>query len=246
VTLSHDELQSLLGAYALHAVEPQEAEAVERHVDECPRCRAELSGYLRAAPLLGAQGGEPPEGLWEDILSSIEQRPVSGVPRAVRRATRPRRWTGYRRVVAVVAAVVVALLVASVTVLAVRVHDLQTRSSSEQLQQAANAALTTPGHQIVELATPSELPAASVVVLTDGSAYWYGSSLPSLPTGRTYQLWAASKGGIVSLGLLGSAKGVAALRLEDGMTALMVTAEPAGGVAQPNTPVLARGPITRL
>jgi hypothetical protein len=246
VTLSHDELQSLLGPYALHAVEPEEAEAVELHVEECPRCRAELSGFLRAAPLLGAQGGEPPEGLWEDILSSIEQGPVSEVPRAVRRATKPRWWTGYRLVVGVAAAVVVALLVVSVTVLAVRVNDLQTRSSSQQLQQAASAALTTPGHQIVELTTPTELPAASVVVLSDGSAYWYQSSLPALSTGRTYQLWAASRGRLVSVGLLGSAKGVTALRIEGGMTALMVTAEPAGGVVQPNTPVLARGPITRL
>ena len=41
--LTHDEAAELLGAYALDAVEADERDAIEHHLNECPRCRAEVA-----------------------------------------------------------------------------------------------------------------------------------------------------------------------------------------------------------
>jgi anti-sigma factor RsiW len=73
--LSTPELEELIGAYALDAVDPDEREAVERHLAECPRCRTELAGHLEVAALLGNTGAPAPEGVWSRIVSSLEEAP---------------------------------------------------------------------------------------------------------------------------------------------------------------------------
>jgi predicted anti-sigma-YlaC factor YlaD len=76
---SHDELAELLGAYALDAVEEDEARAVEEHLADCPRCRAEVAQHREVAAMLGNAGGVAPDAVWERIAAelSLEQ---SGVP----------------------------------------------------------------------------------------------------------------------------------------------------------------------
>ncbi|MDQ1416012.1 MAG: hypothetical protein QOF81_1625 [Acidimicrobiaceae bacterium] len=71
----HAELQELLGAYALDAVEPDEAAAIERHLPTCPRCRTELADHREVAALLGYAGGSAPSGLWDRIIASLEEPP---------------------------------------------------------------------------------------------------------------------------------------------------------------------------
>jgi anti-sigma factor RsiW len=73
--LSTPELEELIGAYALDAVDPDEREAVERHLAECPRCRTELAGHLEVAALLGNTGAPAPDGVWSRIASSLEEAP---------------------------------------------------------------------------------------------------------------------------------------------------------------------------
>jgi hypothetical protein len=71
----HVELQELLGAYALDAVEPDEAAAIERHLPTCPRCRNELAEHREVAALLGYAGGDAPSGVWDRIIASLEEPP---------------------------------------------------------------------------------------------------------------------------------------------------------------------------
>lgn len=71
----HEELQGLLGAYALDAVEPDEAEALERHLTTCPRCRNELADHREVAALLGYAGVPAPSGVWDRIIASLEETP---------------------------------------------------------------------------------------------------------------------------------------------------------------------------
>jgi anti-sigma factor RsiW len=71
----HEQLQELLGAYALDAVEPEEAAALERHLAMCPRCRAELAEHREVAGLLGYAGATAPEGVWNRIVASLEEPP---------------------------------------------------------------------------------------------------------------------------------------------------------------------------
>ena len=72
---THEDIQELLGAYALHAVDPDEAEVVEAHLEPCPRCRAEVEGHREVATMLGNSGGDAPDGLWDRIASQLEDPP---------------------------------------------------------------------------------------------------------------------------------------------------------------------------
>src|SRR5580692_982792 len=69
--MEHDEIESLLGAYALDAVDPDEALEIEAHLSTCPRCRAELAAHREVAALLGNSGSEAPHGLWDRIASQL-------------------------------------------------------------------------------------------------------------------------------------------------------------------------------
>ncbi len=241
MSLAHEEAQSLLGAFALHALEPDEVDAVEGHVEVCPRCRGELAGYLKTAPLLSSAGEAPPPeapaGLWEEVVSSIGREAVPSLPSALRRVTR--RST--RRVMAVVsagAALVVALAI-TVGLVASQVNSLDSRTSAQLSAQAAAAARST-RHQTFALSTPSGTRWGSVVITPSGAAYLTSSAFPRLASGDTYQLWGLNGDEAISLGLLSADPHVFTFRVEPGIHALLVTAEPAGGVPQPDSAVLAR------
>ncbi len=69
--MPRDDFEELLGAYALDACDPDEAAAVAAHLNDCPRCRAELAAHLEVAGVLGNLGGEAPDGLWDRIWGEI-------------------------------------------------------------------------------------------------------------------------------------------------------------------------------
>ena len=69
---SHVEIQSLLGAYALDATDPEESAMVELHLQTCVRCATEVAQHHEVAGLLANSGGEAPEHLWDGIASQLE------------------------------------------------------------------------------------------------------------------------------------------------------------------------------
>jgi hypothetical protein len=71
----HEQIQEMLGAYALDAVEPEERDEIERHLADCPRCRAEVADHREVAGLLGYAGSDAPPGLWDRIVVSLEEPP---------------------------------------------------------------------------------------------------------------------------------------------------------------------------
>ena len=77
----HDELRELLGAYALDAVEPDEARAVEDHLRDCPQCRAEVEEHRSVAALLGNVGAAAPADLWDRIAASLDEPDQPATPR---------------------------------------------------------------------------------------------------------------------------------------------------------------------
>ncbi len=86
--MKHEEASELLGAYALDAVEPGEAEAVDAHLATCPRCRDELRTHREVVGLLAYAGQEAPEGLWDRVVAGIhdpaDEAPSFEVPRSMR------------------------------------------------------------------------------------------------------------------------------------------------------------------
>jgi anti-sigma factor RsiW len=73
--LSHHEIEELLGAYALDAVEPDEVVEIEEHLSTCPRCRAELSEHREVAGLFAFAGQAAPPGLWDRITAGMQEAP---------------------------------------------------------------------------------------------------------------------------------------------------------------------------
>ncbi|MFM7616710.1 MAG: anti-sigma factor domain-containing protein [Actinomycetes bacterium] len=69
------ELEDLLGAYALDAVDADEAEQIERYLEAHPEARAEVAQYRETASMLAFAGADAPSGLWHSIVASLEDEP---------------------------------------------------------------------------------------------------------------------------------------------------------------------------
>src|SRR5688500_16211680 len=70
-----EELDELLGAYALDAVSEDERRAIDEYLRVNPRARAEVEEHREVASLLAWSGTPAPEGLWDKIASSLDESP---------------------------------------------------------------------------------------------------------------------------------------------------------------------------
>lgn len=250
--MTHAEIQELLGAYALDAVDPEESEIVARHVEECPRCRDELAGHREVAGVLAYSGQEAPEGLWDRVVERIHDSSDTGpggehgtalVPPApaVFAGARPRarRYRLGGRLVGGLAAAAVAV----VALLGVEVARLQNRTDSlsgqlaamtgQPTMRAVQLALAEPGARKILLDSATSGARLYAVILPGGTGYLYGSTLSPLPPSETYQLWGVVGSQTISYGLIGASPArVTEFRAGAGVQALAVTAEVAGGVVQ--------------
>src|SRR5664280_489973 len=68
----HQEIQDLLGAYALDAVDPDTASMVEAHLEHCARCAVEVAQHHEVAGLLANSGGSSPARVWDGIARRLE------------------------------------------------------------------------------------------------------------------------------------------------------------------------------
>ncbi len=79
MTISDDDARSLLGAYALDAVDAEERAAVEHLVATDPAAAAELAELTAVAAALGdAVAGDPPVALRASVLAAIVDTPQVG------------------------------------------------------------------------------------------------------------------------------------------------------------------------
>jgi anti-sigma-K factor RskA len=247
--LSHAELEALLGSYALDAVDGPEAEAIELHLLECPRCRAEVAEHREVAALLGNVGTPAPEQLWDRIAASLEEAPpdlgltpVSEL-RPPRRNVRRRLAAGLSAVAAI-AAVVIGLLAFQVHRLDNRVNSLAQAAPGHGLSQAATAAVLDPQARRLDLRGGNQL--VQGVVLPSGTGYLVKVDLRPLSSGQTYQLWAVTGTRQVSLGVLGAHPQQAAFSLgsPNGASTMLVTVEPSGGVTSTTNPAVVSGSLS--
>src|SRR5579863_4266201 len=70
--MTHDEVALLLGAFALDAVESDEAEAIRAHLAECPRCASEVAEHWEVTGLIANVGIDAPTELWDRIAARID------------------------------------------------------------------------------------------------------------------------------------------------------------------------------
>ena len=244
--LRHDEIEELLGAYALDAVDADEAETVELHLRECARCRSEVEEHRAVAALLAHSGSAAPDEVWERIAGSIDGAPPASVPTLVpghQRRPRTARWLSGALAAA---AAVVALLGFQVARLDDRIEEIRSATTSERgLDLALKSALLDPASTRVQLASTAGGPGAAAVLLPDGRGYLVMDDVEAVADDRTYQLWGITANEVVSLGVLGSEPGTVAFSAAVPLKTLAVTVERAGGVVRSvNTPVLA-GDVSR-
>ena len=261
--LTHDEIQSLLGAYALDAVDRGEADAIDVHLRSCPRCRAEVADHREVAALLGNAGADAPAGVWDRITGALEEQapapgpapssvvvPMDAAGRRERGRRTPSRLAGTGRLSRVASVAVAAVAAAVIALLGVRVVDqgnqldqLTTALSRGGIAQAALAAEGDPAARSVTLRDDGGTVLAAAVLLPDGTGYLLRNQLAPLGPDRTYQLWAVVDDRAISAGVLGSDPDVVAFRAPAGSVALAVTAEVAGGVVRSQQTPVAAGDV---
>lgn len=266
--LGHQQVEDLLGAYALDAVDADEAALIERHLADCPRCRAEVDAHRTVAGAVGNVVEPVPDDLWDRIAAQLDTAGTGPTPpplRAVVPAVEPpatvagtgtgspvrapspaRRRAAARWAAAVVAvAALVAVAVLAVGLARADSHVTQLQRQAAGRSSAVEAALRTPGHHVVSLRTPSGGRAAEMVLVPDGRGYMVGSSLPAIRDDETYQLWAQSQGRLISVGLLGPdpRPGGGFTVASTAPSALAITVEPAGGVTTPDRAPVAEATI---
>jgi anti-sigma factor RsiW len=86
---SDSEIEELLGAYALDALEPEERALVEEHLRTCVRCSAEVAHHHEVAGLLANSGGDAPDQLWDKIAQRLGSPPTSSWDRLAARLSSP-------------------------------------------------------------------------------------------------------------------------------------------------------------
>ncbi|MBV9659907.1 MAG: anti-sigma factor [Acidimicrobiales bacterium] len=244
----------LLGAYALDAVDADEAPFVAAHLAGCPRCRQEHDRHRETAGLLAAAGGPAPEGVWGRIAAVIEgdvrAEAAPSLPQLAGRVSRsgPKRWQVAARAavatVAAAAAVMVGVQTLRVDHLDHQVRQLNAAARQPDGSQGLAEALVDPTAKHLVLASTAlgAEPLGQLVILLSGRAYLVGSRLPAAPVGKIYQLWSIIDGQAISVGLLGPRPSTIAFTIDPGasVSAYLVTVEPAGGVVAPTSSPVAR------
>lgn len=247
--MNHAQVEELLAVYALDAVDPDEAAEIEKHLAECPHCRAEVAEHREMAALLNDSRAEVPPEMWEKLAAAIsEPAEVTDLPQRAPLSRSDRYRARWRRLVLPYGSGVLGAAVAAlVIVLALQVrhlnNEVHTMQAQSGLSSAVAAAVAGP-HQDVTLASTGGAMNAHLIVGPDGNAYWVGSDLPALSSNKTYQVWASVHGKFVSVSVIGADPGqISVFRLNGPVLQLLVTVEPAGGVVAPTTTPVIQGAV---
>jgi anti-sigma-K factor RskA len=255
MTSDAPDIHTLSGAYALGALDADEARAFEGHLESCAACRDEVRSFTEATSSLADVVATPaPERLRTSVLAGIgEVRPLppvvpaepalgAGSPDerdevAARRDARARRSTRWLTVAAAILAVVAAGAVWRTVALTAQVDSI-TASAAD-----VSSVITAPDASTVTGSVSTGGRAAVVTSKELGRAVLVADGLAPAPAGQTYQIWFLdSSGAATSAGFVPAGEHSAVLLQGDPAkaAAVGVTLEPAGGSAQPTTkPVLA-------
>ncbi len=236
----HEDIEALLGVYALHSVDEAERRLVHDHLDDCLRCAQEVLGYQEVAALLGQSGGDAPTGLWERIAGELEEAPpplrlgVMPMPMAAAAERRGRRGSSRVALAAmgIAAAVLIGFMGSVVVQQDARIQGLESARPDAAITATSVAALSSADGTMT----------VDAVLLSNGTGYLLAEDLPVLTQQETYQLWGVTDAGVISLGLLGAdpAQGMA-FQAGDHVNGLAITQEKAGGVAKSKNSAVVSG-----
>jgi anti-sigma-K factor RskA len=264
-----NDIHSLVHAYVVDALDPDETREFEQHLAGCAQCAQEVAELREVTSALSVQtAAEPPASLRSGVLDAISRTPqepaesqervdvpatvtpiaarVSGsrgraddAPVDSRRGL-PGRWS---------VGLVAASLVAAV---GLGGWAIQTRQDLDETEREAQS-VTAQTDQLARLLAADDVQlvrgaytdgGSGVVVMSasEGSAMLIGRDLPALPDDRVYEAWTID-GEPAPAGTFTPESGQSVLELP-GATfdaeSLAVTVEPAGGSESPTSdPVFA-------
>jgi anti-sigma factor RsiW len=177
-------LHDLTAAYALDALDPEDAREYETHLARCERCRSELAALSEAAGELAyaSESPVPPPELRARILQQAQAERTNVVP------LRPRWFVPVAAAAAIAACAAIALGIWA-TSLSSRL-DERTRALSAE--QRINAVLSNPSSQRNSFANDG----GTLVVSPGGDAVLVMNHLAAARPGRTYEAWIARSGGM--------------------------------------------------
>ena len=234
--------EDLKDAYALGALPDDERATVEAYLALHPERQAEIDDMVGIAGLLALAPPEqePSADLRRKVMQVVESE--AAVPRAAESPTSS--WFGwlggFRNVALGAAAVLVVGLLSWNVLLQADVQDL--RGQVEEARSANEAQET---REIALGGAWAEQGArAEVTALKDDRAILVVEDMPSMPEGRTGQVWVIHDDKPQPSGLLDPSGNMAATAITTplrGADAIAVTIEPAGGSDEPTSdPVLVR------
>jgi len=233
------DIHSLLGAYALDAVDDLERASFERHLRECEQCRTEVDELREvSARLADGAWSVPPPSLRSNVLAAIRTtRQLS--PEIPSRPARPvvTRW---RRLTAAAAAVV-AVAGATYALQDQRVRHEHARYEAARADEARVRAVLAAPDLVVREQTVDGGGRVTVAVSRLHNSGVIMLAADGAPAGRVYQLWTVRGGAAHSEGALAAGQN-AAVRIVEGIdqaSDVGVTVEPVGGSPTPTLPMVA-------
>ncbi len=214
-------LHDLTAAYALDALDPEDARQYEAHLARCERCRDELASLSEAAGALAyaTEAPQPPAELRARILQQARRERPNVV------SLRP-RWA----VPAAAAAAVAACAAIGLGIWATSLSSkLDRRDTALARQEQVARILAQPGSRTIAFSR------GTLVVSGSGKAALVLHNLKQADPGRTYEAWVADHGAPRPAGLFNGGD-VVALPLDRPVgpgASVLVTEENAGGVDSP-------------
>jgi len=229
--IEHDRWRDELAAYLLGALEPGESAELERHVAGCGECRQELDWLRPAVQLLpeSVERHEPPARLRRRLFEQVREEAGTTRPSWGFHSLRG-RWPGGLALRPVAGLAALILIVAS--------GALYAAGGGSGGGGAGGATTVAVGH------APG---VTAQVVREDGSGTLRLANLRQLPRDEVLQAWVRRGQRVVSAKALfvPNPDGTATATIDDmqGVSAVMVTAEPRGGSVQPTSAPIVSVPI---
>lgn len=174
-------LHDLTAAYALDALDADDARAYEQHLARCERCRDELAELTEAAGAL-AYAGEapvPPPELRARILQQARRERENVVP------LRPRWLVPIAAAAAVAACAAIGLGIWAATLSS----RLDSREAALAREERVAAILASPSSRTISFDR------GALVVAKNGSAALIVQHLKNPAEGKTYEAWISAGGG---------------------------------------------------
>jgi anti-sigma factor RsiW len=215
------DLHDLTAAYALDALDPEEAREYEAHLARCERCRDELASLSEAAGALAyaAEAPVPPAELRARILQQAQRERPNVVP------LRPRRLAPLGVAAAVAACVAVGLGVWAASLS----NKLDRREAELRAQERVAAILAAPSSRTISFGR------GALVVGRNGEAALVVHNLKDPPSGKTYEAWISAGGAPRPAGTFDGGE-IVSVPLDGAVepgASVLVTVERDGGVKAP-------------